>query len=164
MIASLPQRWIAVAARIPSAVLFLESAMNSLYSLATSPLFLRRVLWLDAATGVVTGLLQVLLAKQLSELLGLPVSLLMISGWTIFGYVALIAFIATRPFIPHAGVWLLIAANGLWVLGCLALLFGGLVAPTLAGQGFIAVQAVAVGLLAELQWVGLRRAAARPAW
>ncbi|WP_372828126.1 hypothetical protein [Polaromonas sp.] len=140
------------------------SVMNSLSSLAASPLFLRRVLWLDATTGGVTGLLQLLLADQLAAVLGLPVSLLVASGWVIFGYVALIAFIATRPFIAHAGVWLLIAANGLWVLGCLVLLFGGMVAPTLLGKGFIAVQAVVVGLLAELQWVGLRRAAARPAW
>ncbi len=140
------------------------SVMNALSSLATSPLFLRRVLWLDAATGGVTGLMQVLLAKQLSELLGLPVGLLVASGWAIFGYVALIALIATRQPIPQALVWLLIVANGLWVLGCLALLFGGLVAPTLMGQAFIAVQALAVGLLAELQWFGVRKAPAQPAW
>ena len=140
------------------------SVMNALSSLATSPLFLRRVLWLDAATGGVTGLMQVLLAKHLSELLGLPVGLLVASGWAIFGYVALIALIATRQPIPQALVWLLIVANGLWVLGCLALLFGGLVAPTLMGQAFIAVQALAVGLLAELQWFGVRKAPAQPAW
>ncbi|MGQ2979391.1 MAG: hypothetical protein ACT6Q9_06805 [Polaromonas sp.] len=138
--------------------------MSSLSSLATSPLFLRRVLWLDAATGVATGLLQVLLAAWLAPLLGLPETLLEVSGWALFGYVALIAFIAKRPFIPQALVWLLIAANGVWVLGCLALLFGGLVTPTLLGQGFIAVQALAVGLLMELQWFGVRRAPAQPAW
>lgn len=140
------------------------SVLDSMSSLAASPLFLRRVLWLDAATGVATGLLQLLLAAQLAPLLGLPEELLMATGWALFGYVALIAFIATRPVIPPPLVWLLIAANGLWVLGCLALLFGGLVTPTLMGQAFIAVQAVAVGLLMELQWLGVRRAAARYAW
>jgi len=136
----------------------------SLSSLAASPRFLHRVLWLDAATGVATGLLQLLLADQLAVLLGLPVGLLVASGWALFAYVALIAFIATRQFIPRPLVWLLIAANAAWVLGCLALLFGGLAAPTLAGKAFIAVQAVAVGLLAELQWFGVRKAAAQPAW
>lgn len=140
------------------------SIMNALSSLAASPQFLRRVLWLDAGTGLATGLLQVLLAEQLAALLGLPVGLLVASGWAIFAYVALITFTATRQPISHALVWLLIAANSLWVLGCLVLLFGGLVTPTLAGQGFIAVQAVAVGLLAELQWFGVRRAPAQPAW
>ena len=138
--------------------------MNSLSSLAASPLFLRRVLWLDAATGVATGLLQVGLAAWLAPLLGLPERLLLVSGWALFCYVALIAFIATRPFIAPALLWLLIVANGAWVLACLALLFGGLVTPTLLGQGFIAVQAVAVGLLMELQWFGVRRAPAQPAW
>jgi hypothetical protein len=143
---------------------FQEPVMNSLSSLAASPLFLRRVLWLDAATGVATGLLQVSLAAWLAPLLGLPEPLLLLSGWALFGYVALIAFIATRPFIAPALVWLLIVANGAWVLGCLALLFGGLVTPTLLGQAFIAIQALAVGLLMELQWFGVRRAEAQPAW
>jgi hypothetical protein len=50
------------------------------------------------------------------------------------------------------------------VLGCLALLLGDWVMPTLAGKAFIAIQAVTVGLLAELQWVGLRKAAVQPGW
>ncbi len=36
--------------------------------------------------------------------------------------------------------------------------------PTLAGKAFIAIQAVTVGLLAELQWVGLRKAAPQTGW
>ncbi len=138
--------------------------MPSLSSLAASPLFLRRVLWLDAATSVATGLLQLLLADQLAVLLGLPAGLLVATGWALFGYVALIVFINARQTLSQALVGLLIAANGAWVLGCLALLFGGLVSPTLLGQGFIAMQAVAVGLLMELQWFGVRRAPPQPAW
>lgn len=140
------------------------SAVASFSSLTSSPQFLRSVLWLDAATGAATGALQLLLTGLLASLLGLPETLLMASGWAIFGYVALIGFIATRQFVPTPLVWLLIGANLLWVLGCLALLLGDFVAPTLAGKVFIAVQAVAVGLLAELQWVGLRKAAAQPGW
>ncbi|MDO9112167.1 MAG: hypothetical protein Q7U63_00050 [Polaromonas sp.] len=133
-------------------------------SLAASPNFLRRVLWLDAATGAATGALQLLLTGFLASLLGLPETLLVVSGWALFGYVAGISFIATRQFVPSAGVWLLIGANLLWVLGCLALLLGDLVMPTLAGKAFLAIQTVTVGLLAELQWVGLRKAVAQPGW
>ncbi|HQS01267.1 MULTISPECIES: hypothetical protein [unclassified Polaromonas] len=140
------------------------SAVASFSSLAASPLFLRRVLWLDAATGAATGALQLLLAGFLAGLLGLPETLLVVSGWVMFVYVAGIGFIATRQFVPAALVWLLIGANFLWVLGCLALLLGDLVMPTLAGKVFIAIQAVTVGLLAELQWVGLRKAVVRPGW
>lgn len=140
------------------------SAVASFSSLSASPQFLRRVLWLDAATGAATGALQLLLTGLLASLLGLPETLLVASGWAIFGYVALISFIATRQFVPAPLVWLLIGANFLWVLGCLALLLGDLVTPTLAGKAFIAVQAVVVGLLAEMQWVGLRKAAAQTGW
>lgn len=133
-------------------------------SIFASPHFLRRILWLDAATGVATGALQLLLPGFLAGLLGLPEALLVASGWLLLVYVAGIAFIATRQFVHAELVWALIAANLLWVLGCLALLFGGLVTPTLLGQVFIAVQALAVGLLAELQWFGLRKSAAQPAW
>lgn len=140
------------------------SAVASFSSLTSSPRFLHSVLWLDAATGVATGALQLLLTGLLASLLGLPEALLEVSGWALFGYVALIGFIATRQFIPTGLVWLLIGANLLWVAGCLALLLGDFVTPTLAGKVFIAVQAVAVGLLAEMQWVGLRKATVQPGW
>jgi hypothetical protein len=143
---------------------FFMSAVASFSSLTSSPRFLHSVLWLDAATGVATGALQLLLTGMLASLLGLPEALLEVSGWAIFGYVALISFIATRQFVPTGLVWLLIGANLLWVAGCLALLIGDFVTPTLAGKVFIAVQAVAVGLLAEMQWVGLRKAAVQPGW
>ena len=137
---------------------------NTISSLIASPHFLRRVLWLDAATGVATGLLQLLLAAELARLLGLPLALLTLSGWALLGFAAAIAFIATRMFVPSALVGLLIFANLLWVLACLAILFGGFLAPTLPGKLFVAVQALAVGLLVELQWFGLRKTAAQAAW
>ncbi len=87
------------------------SAVASFSSLAASPLFLRRVLWLDAATGVATGALQLLLSGLLASLLGLPETLLVATGWALFGYVVLISFIATRQFVPEGLVWLLIIAN-----------------------------------------------------
>ncbi len=142
----------------------IPSTSTSTSSLTAYPLFLRRMLWLDAATGAATGALQLLLTGWLASFLGLPETLLQVSGWVMFAYVAGIGFIATRPFVPAPLVWLLIGANFLWVLGCLALLLGDLVMPTLAGKAFIAIQAVTVGLLAELQWVGLRKAVARPGW
>jgi len=140
------------------------SAVAAFSCLTSSPEFLRRVLWLDAATGAATGALQLLLTGLLASLLGLPETLLVASGWAILGYVAGISFVATRQFVPTSLVWVLIGANLLWVAGCLALLLGDFVTPTLAGQVFIAVQAVAVGLLAEMQWVGLRKATAQPGW
>ena len=47
--------------------------------------------------------------------------------------------------------------NFAWVGACLVLLFGGAVSPTPLGQAYLVVQAVAVVVLAELQWMALRR-------
>ncbi len=136
----------------------------SVSSILASPHFLRRVLWLDAGTGLATALLQLLASDFLAGLLGLPAPLLIGSGWLMLGYVVGISLIATRTTIPRGPVMALIAANFLWVLACLTLLLGALVAPTLLGKTFIAMQAVTVGLLLELQWLGVRREPAQPAW
>ena len=133
-------------------------------SLIASPHFLRRVLWLDAAVGVATGLLQLLAPGFLAGLLGIPHDLLVWSGGALLAVAAFIAFVATRQFLPGELVWLVIGGNALWVIGCLALLMGGLTAPTLLGQAFVMVQAVTVGVLAELEFMGLRRQSEQQAW
>ena len=56
---------------------------------------------------------------------------------------------------------MLIAANFGWALASLVLLLGNAVAPTLLGQAYLVVHVVSVALIAELQWMGVRRL---PAW
>lgn len=55
------------------------------------------------------------------------------------------------------------AGNLGWALGCVLLLISGSVAPTVLGTAYVLVQALTVGVLAELQFFGLRRAAAQAA-
>ena len=50
-----------------------------------------------------------------------------------------------------------IVGNAAWTLGSIALLFSGAVSPNLLGQVFIVAQAIATGVFAELQYVGLRK-------
>jgi hypothetical protein len=120
--------------------------------------FLRYALVADAVASGATGLLMIAGADLLTGLLGLPVALMRESGLLLVPYVALVAFVATRDTISVAAVKLIVALNVLWVLGSVGLLVGGLVAPTLLGYAFVIVQAIAVGVLAELQIIGLRRA------
>jgi hypothetical protein len=54
-------------------------------------------------------------------------------------------------------VAIVIAGNAAWTLGSIALLFSGTVTPNLLGEAFVAVQAIAVGAFAELQYIGLRK-------
>jgi hypothetical protein len=112
---------------------------------------LRLVLWLDAATCVATGLLLSVLAGRLSELLGLPQALLFYAGLSLFPIAAFMAWTAQRPAAP--AVWLVIGGNALWVLGSLAVLA---LSPTAIGTAFVIAQAVAVAVLAELEYRGLR--------
>jgi len=49
-----------------------------------------------------------------------------------------------------------IAYNGLWTIDSFAFLLSGWISPTTLGIAFVAAQALAVGVLAALQYVGLR--------
>ncbi|HSV52549.1 MAG TPA: hypothetical protein VLJ57_10550 [Burkholderiaceae bacterium] len=134
-------------------------------SLLSSPNFLRNVIRADAASGLASSLLHLMLAGYLSDLLGLPRALLVGSGLLLLGYVALAAFISTCDPMPRPLVWTLVAGNAAWALACLLLLSSAALAPTLLGKIYIVVQALAVAVLAELEWTGLRRQAqAVPAW
>jgi hypothetical protein len=50
-----------------------------------------------------------------------------------------------------------VAGNAAWALASIGLLFSGWVAPNLLGEATVAMQAITVGVFAELQYVGLRR-------
>lgn len=119
--------------------------------------FLRRILFLDAATCFATGLLLTLGASLLAGWLGLPDMLLRYAGISLLPFAAFLLYLAAKPLPPRGGVWLVIALNGLWVLDSVLLLIAGGVAPTTLGYAFVLAQAAAVLVLAELEWLGLRR-------
>ena len=120
--------------------------------------FLRFALLADAVASGATGLLMIAGAEALTGLLGLPVPLMREAGLLLVPYVALVAFVGTRENISPGAVKAIIALNVAWVLGSVGLLVSGLVAPTMLGHAFVIVQAIAVGVFAELQIIGLRRA------
>ncbi len=121
-------------------------------------IFLRRILFLDAATCIAAGLLMLLGAGLLTDLLGLPESLLRYAGLSLLPFAGLLLYLATRQAIPRGGVWLVVALNALWVLDSILLLLAGGYAPTPLGYGFVLAQAGAVAVITELEVIGLRRA------
>jgi len=129
-------------------------------TLSSKPAFLRRVLVLDAVATGATALLAVALAGPLAGWLGLPVGLLRGAGLILIPFVILVAWAAARQQAPAGVVWTIIAMNGAWVIASVALLLSGLVAPTVWGIAFVIAQAVIVGAFAELQIIGMRKAAA----
>lgn len=131
-------------------------------TILTFPRFLRTVLWADAASAAGCAALQLAAAPVLSPLLGLPAPLLLATGVALLPFVAFAIWLARRATPPRAGVQALALANAAWVAGCLALLLTGS-GGTVLGQLYILAQAVAVAVLAELQWFGARRAP-EPGW
>ena len=119
--------------------------------------FLRRALAADAVFSGVAAVLLTADAGMLAPLLELPAALLRETGLFLIAYTAFVGWLATRTVAPKALVMLVIAGNAAWTVGSLALLFSGAVAPNALGEAFVAAQAIATGVLAELQYIGLRR-------
>jgi hypothetical protein len=120
-------------------------------------LFLRRAIQADAIFSGVSAVLLTLGASELAPLLNLPEALVRETGLFLVAYAALVGWLGTRITMPKALVIIVIAGNAAWTLASIALLFSGAVTPNLLGEAAIAMQAIVVGALAELQFIGLRR-------
>jgi hypothetical protein len=123
-------------------------------------LFLRRAILADAVFSGVSAVLLTFGAGALAPWLNLPEALLRETGLFLIAYAALVGWLGTRQSMPKALVVIVIAGNAAWTLGSIALLFSGWVTPNLLGEAAVAMQAIAVGAFAELQYLGLRRSGA----
>jgi len=122
-------------------------------------LFLKRVLWPDAALSLVCGLLMVFDTPLLESLLRLPAPLLLAAGIVCLPYAAFLGWLATRRQAPLAALWAPVLLNVVWAASWLGAAFGGSLAPSLLGEAFIGVQVIGTLLLAELEFAGLKRSA-----
>jgi hypothetical protein len=119
--------------------------------------FLRRAILGDAIFSGVSAVLLTFGAGALAPLLNLPEALLRETGLFLIAYAALVGWLGSRQSMPKALVTIVIAGNAAWTVASIALLFSGAVTPNLLGEAFVAMQAIAVGAIAELQYIGLRR-------
>jgi hypothetical protein len=119
--------------------------------------FLRRAILGDAIFSGASALLLSFGAGALAPLTNLPEALLRETGLFLVAYAALVGWLGTRQMMPKPLVWIVIAGNAAWTVASIALLFSGAVTPNLLGEAAAAMQTIAVGVFAELQYVGLRR-------
>ena len=119
--------------------------------------FLRRAIQADAIFSGISAVLLTFGAGEFTSLLDLPEALLRESGLFLIAYTALVGWLGTRETMPKALVAIVIAGNAVWTLASIALLFSDAVTPNLLGEAAVAMQAIVVGVLAELQYIGLRR-------
>lgn len=125
-------------------------------SIFASSRFLPRVMWADAASCAATGALQLLAARPLAAVTGLPLALLTGTGVFLLLYAVIAAVIARRQPLPRTLVGLIALGNLGWALGCALLIFGSGLALSGWGVAWVAAQALVVIVLADLQWLGLR--------
>lgn len=131
-------------------------------AVAMSPL-LRRALVADALLSAVAGLVMTFGASVLQDLLALPALLLLSAGVALFPWAGFLLWLARKPLVPRAAVWTVIGINAVWIAESAWVSLGGSFAPNGLGHAFIAAQALAVLVLLELQFVGLRRSNFAPA-
>jgi hypothetical protein len=119
--------------------------------------FLRRALLADAIFSGVAALGFTLGASGFATLFNLPEALLRETGLFLIAYTALVGWLASRGSVPKPLVLLVVIGNAAWTIGSVALLFSGAVSPNLLGEIMVVAQAIATGVFAELQYLGLRR-------
>lgn len=122
--------------------------------------FLLRVLLLDAVSSGAMGILLLTCSGMLTGLLSLPAELLREAGLVLVPFALAVGFLGTRARLPRVAVWAVIAINVVWAVDSVLLLFTGWIAPNVLGYAFVLGQAAFVGVMAELQYIGMRRSAA----
>jgi len=136
----------------------MSNATTSLVTSFTTPSsLLRKALLADAVLSGLTGLLLALAAGPLAAPLGLPVGLLRWSGIILIPFAAFVARLRAQERIQRPLVFAVVTCNALWALDSVLLLSTGWIEPTLLGEVFVIGQALIVAVLAELEFVGLRR-------
>ena len=112
---------------------------------------LRLALKLDAVVTGANGAAYVALAGPLEELLGVDAALLRGVGAFLLAFAAFVAYVASRPEVPRAGVTAVIEANVLWVIASVAFAVVGVSSPETAGTVWTLMQAAVVAGFAGLQ-------------
>lgn len=131
-------------------------------SIFASPRFLSRVMWADAASCAATGTAQLLFTASLARLTGLPAALLVGTGIFLLVYALAGAAMASRAKAPRTLIGLVALGNVGWAVACIGLMFGSaLPLVTLLGKLWLGGQVLAVVVLADLQWAGLRATSPR---
>ncbi|WP_144122435.1 hypothetical protein [Catellatospora sichuanensis] len=122
-----------------------------------TPRLLRHALRIDAIASGATGISLVAAGRLHADLFGLPVALTLPIGLFLLAFAAFVGFTGTRREVDLRAAKAIILINVGWVLLSAAVVATGLVPLNALGTGYVIAQAVAVGILAELQFTGVRR-------
>ena len=124
-------------------------------NIGSASIFLRRVLWADAAVSLAMALLLIFGASAIASLTALPEILLSGAGWALIPWIAFVAFTATGNPLRTWLAWLVVALNVVWVVESGFLLAMDSIETNALGVAFVLAQAAGVLVLAALQATGL---------
>lgn len=124
-------------------------------SATVESVFLRKVLLSDGLGALAAAPLLLFGADALSPWLGLPPALLSVVGAVLALLGMAILWLARAERMPRWAVWAVIAVNACWVVDSVVLLM--IVSPTQLGIAVVLAQAAVVAVIAELEFIGLRR-------
>lgn len=117
---------------------------------------IRTILGADALTCLAAGAVMSLGAGMLAGPTGLNANLLLVAGLSLFPVAALFGWMAKTPLLNGAFVMLAVVGNIGWVAASIVVLL--MTEPTLFGTAFVLAQALAVMLLAWLEFTHRPRA------
>jgi hypothetical protein len=120
---------------------------------------LRTVLRLDAVVTGANAVAYLALAGPLGDLFGMPASALRAIGAFLAVFAIAVWLVAARPQISRPAAGTIAVANLAWAAGSVVALVLDAWSPETVGAVWIALQAGVVALFADLQLLGLRRAA-----
>lgn len=124
---------------------------------APTSLTLKNALLADAVASGGAGVLLIAGSFFAAGLLGLPAALMLGIGIAFIPWAVVVGAAGLAATVNRPAVMAIIGLNLAWVAISFWAAFGPLLAPTLFGQVFIVVQALAVLGLAEFQMLGLKR-------
>ncbi|GAA3053021.1 hypothetical protein GCM10010464_17030 [Pseudonocardia yunnanensis] len=119
---------------------------------------LRFALRLDAAGSGALSVVGLAAAPLLTDLLGISEDVLRGTGAFFVAYAVALVVLAAMRTIPRPAAWTVVVGNLAWSAGSIAAVVAARESLTALGMGVVLVQAAAVVVFAELQWMGLRRA------
>lgn len=124
---------------------------------ANTPLFLRRVLGLDAVASGATGLLLAFGSGLLEDVLGLNAAFTQPAGLFLVAWSLGVAALALQARPARPLVMAVIAVNALWAIESVMTLVLGWLQPNALGVAFVLAQAAVVAGFAGLQIFAIRR-------
>lgn len=120
--------------------------------------FLRNVLRVDAVLSALTALMMMADAELMAAWTGLPSGLMTAIGVALVPWAALLAWLSTRTVVANAAIGTVVALNFCWMADCALAAFGAFNVPQGLGIVLLVVQAVGTFVIAELEWMGMKRA------